>query len=116
MSFRQKLLFVCSKNQWRSPTAQKLFQNSDFYHARSAGTSDRARIKLTENLIDWADIILVMERKHLAIARQKYQQAISEKTVFVLDIPDDYQYMDAELIELLSDKISACLEIDRESF
>ncbi|MEB0262567.1 MULTISPECIES: hypothetical protein [unclassified Mucilaginibacter] len=43
------LLFICSKNQWRSPTAELLFKGHQLHNARSAGTRDKARIKLTKN-------------------------------------------------------------------
>jgi predicted protein tyrosine phosphatase len=58
------LLFICSKNQWRSPTAELLFKNHPTHQARSAGTSDKARIRISQKLIDWGDIVFVMERKH----------------------------------------------------
>ena len=57
-------LFLCSRNQWRSPTAAVLFKDNDLYAARSAGTSDSARIKITAGLINWADRIFVMEKRH----------------------------------------------------
>jgi predicted protein tyrosine phosphatase len=66
------LLFICSKNQWRSPTAELLFKNHPTHPARSAGTSDKARIKINQKMIDWADVILLMERKHLDIVRQRF--------------------------------------------
>ncbi|MBC8039317.1 MAG: protein tyrosine phosphatase, partial [Opitutaceae bacterium] len=44
---KTKLLFLCSRNQWRSPTAEALFKNHARYDARSAGTENGARIKVT---------------------------------------------------------------------
>ena len=70
--YREQLLFLCSRNQWRSPTAAVLFKDNDLYVARSAGTSDSARIKITAGLINWADRIFVMEKRHLAIIHRKY--------------------------------------------
>ena len=43
---RTKLLFICSRNQWRSPTAEDLFRDHAEYEARSAGTSDSARVRV----------------------------------------------------------------------
>jgi predicted protein tyrosine phosphatase len=71
--YREQLLFVCSRNQWRSPTAEALFKDSDLYVAKSAGTSDSARIKITPGLINWADCIFVMEKRH-AIANTPYDR------------------------------------------
>jgi predicted protein tyrosine phosphatase len=108
--YREQLLFVCSRNQWRSPTAADLFKDSDKYIARSAGTSDSARIKITPGLINWADRIFVMEKRHGAILQQKYPDLIADKLVVVLQIADDYQYMDAELIEILESRLAEYLD------
>jgi predicted protein tyrosine phosphatase len=104
--YRQQLLFVCSRNQWRSPTAAALFANSDRYVAKSAGTSDSARIKITPGLINWADLIFVMEKRHAAILKRNYPDLITDKSIVVLHISDDYQYMDPELIEILESRLA----------
>ncbi len=109
---REQLLFVCSRNQWRSPTAANLFKNSQLYVAKSAGTSDKARIKLTANLINWADHIFVMEKRHAAIIRQNYPDLIAGRSIVTLDISDDYQYMDPELIEILESRLAEYLDGD----
>jgi predicted protein tyrosine phosphatase len=105
------LLFVCSKNQWRSPTAEQLFKNHPIHSARSAGTSDKARIKVSQKLIDWADIIFVMERKHRDILKQRFASAIAGKEIVVLDIEDNYQFNDPELIGILQDAFGDYLEV-----
>ena len=107
--YREQLLFVCRRNQWRSPTAAALFKDRNLYVARSAGTSERARIKITPGLISWADRIFVMEKRHLAIIEQKYQAEIQGKNIFNLNISDDYQFMDAELIEILRSRLAEYL-------
>lgn len=93
------LLFICSKNQWRSPTAEAIFKNDPLHQARSAGTSPNARIKVSEKLLNWADIIFVMEKKHKQLLNEKFADALTHKTIIILNIPDEYQYMDDELIE-----------------
>jgi len=105
------LLFICSKNQWRSPTAELLFKNHPAHNARSAGTSDKARIRVSQKLIDWADVILVMERKHRDILKQRFALAIAGKEMVVLDIEDNYQFNEPELIYLLQERLSDYLEI-----
>jgi predicted protein tyrosine phosphatase len=109
---REQLLFVCSRNQWRSPTAANLFKNSQLYVAKSAGTSDKARIKLTASLINWADQIFVMEKRHAAIIKQNYPNLIMESSIVTLHISDDYQYMDPELIEILESRLAEYLDLD----
>ncbi|WP_245964506.1 arsenate reductase/protein-tyrosine-phosphatase family protein [Rufibacter immobilis] len=58
------ILFVCSRNQWRSPTAEKIFQPVQEHAFRSAGTSEQARIKISAKTLAWADLVFVMEKKH----------------------------------------------------
>ncbi|WP_295617147.1 protein tyrosine phosphatase [Chamaesiphon sp. GL140_3_metabinner_50] len=110
--YQEQLLFICSRNQWRSPTAANLFAASERYTAKSAGTSDRARIKITPGLINWADRIFVMEKRHAAILQQKYPDLIANKLVVVLHISDDYQYMDPELIEILESRLAEHLTLE----
>lgn len=101
---------MCSRNQWRSPTAEAIFKNSQQYHAKSAGTAPSASIKITEALILWADLIFVMEKKHKQHIIRKFQFAVHKKEIIVLNIPDEYQYMDEELVEALKIAIAPHLE------
>jgi predicted protein tyrosine phosphatase len=103
------LLFICSKNQWRSPTAELLFKNHPVHQARSAGTSDKARIKVNEKLLNWANVVFVMERRHSELLKQRFPKAIAGKELIVLDIEDDYQFGDPELVEILKDKLEGHL-------
>lgn len=103
------LLFVCSRNQWRSPTAEKTFRNQPGMSVRSAGTSRTARRQISLADIRWADLILVMEEKHKARLIANYRADVRYKTIHVLDIPDDYGFMDEELVELLKDKVPPVL-------
>ncbi|MDR3696584.1 protein tyrosine phosphatase [Mucilaginibacter sp.] len=100
-----KLLFICSKNQWRSPTAEMLFKNHPDHRARSAGTSDKARIKVNEKLLAWADVIFVMERRHKQLLYQRFPLILTEKTLIVLDIADNYRYGDEEMTGVLKEKL-----------
>jgi predicted protein tyrosine phosphatase len=93
------LLFICSKNRWRSPTAALLFRNHPIHSARSAGTSDRARIRVTQKMLDWADVIFLMEQRHSDIVKQRFN--LSGQKLIVLDIEDSYRFGDKELVSLL---------------
>lgn len=99
-----KVLFVCSHNQWRSPTGEAVFGRMDGVQTRSAGTSGNARRPISVADIRWADLILVMEDKHEQRIRADFRQEVAYKKLHVLDIPDDYSFMDAELIELIREK------------
>jgi predicted protein tyrosine phosphatase len=103
------ILFVCSRNKWRSPTAEKIYNHSAGLNVKSAGTEPSARIKITGILIDWADIIFAMEKKHKQRLIENFPSQISSKRIIVLDIPDDYGYMDPELIDMLKISVSSYL-------
>ncbi|WP_167283041.1 protein tyrosine phosphatase [Paenibacillus lupini] len=106
-----KLLFVCSRNKWRSLTAEKVFEQYSQYEVRSAGTEENARIKITAGHIGWADTIFVMEKKHLRRLQSKFASLLSGKQVICLGIPDEYVFMDEELIELLKNSVSEYIEV-----
>ena len=74
--------------------------------ARSAGTEPGARTKVTAGHIGWADLIFVMEKKHLRRLREKYAEEMDSKRVICLNIPDDYQFMQLELVDLLQAAVS----------
>lgn len=95
------ILFICSRNKWRSRTAETIFKNHPVHQVRSAGTESTARIRVIEKLVNWADLILVMEKRHLERLRERFGPIMDEKETIVLHIHDDYQYMDKELIEIL---------------
>lgn len=99
------ILFVCSKNQWRSPTAEAIYKDYADLNVKSAGTEPSARIKLNAKNILWADLIFVMKKKHRQRMFEKFPNEISEKKIIVLDIPDEYKFMDSELIEEIEAKV-----------
>ena len=92
------LLFVCSRNQWRSPTAEFIYRNYSGINAKSAGTEPSSRIRLNSKIIEWADLIFVMEKKHKQRMCENFPKESNDKKIIILDIPDEYQYMDPELI------------------
>ncbi len=107
---KTKLLFVCSRNQWRSPTAEALFKDHPRYAARSAGTEAGARVKLTAGHVGWADQIFCMEKKHAARVTERFAAELHDKPLVVLRIPDEFQRMDPALIELLRATLSGHIE------
>ncbi len=106
-----KLLFVCSKNKWRSLTAEKILNGVNGYDVRSAGTEKDARIKVTAGHIGWADMIFVMEKKHRRRLESKFGDCLAGKDVICLNIPDNYKFMDSALIDLLLEKLSSHITI-----
>jgi len=102
------ILFICSKNKWRSKTAETIFK--DRWSVKSAGTEKGARIRVTSSLIEWSEIIFVMEKKHKERLEDKYRNLLASKELIVLDIPDIYQYMDKDLIQHFKDVVPFYLE------
>lgn len=99
---RINVLFVCSRNQWRSPTAEKVYRNDDRVNARSRGTTRSAVRTITAADLSWADAVMVMEEKHRRRILADFPDASRFKPIHVLDIPDDYQFMDPTLVNLIS--------------
>lgn len=103
------LLFICSRNQWRSPTAEHLWRKRPNINARSAGTSPNARHRVSIEDIRWSDIIFVMEEKHKSRLIAEFAGLVDDKPIHILDIPDDYKYMDPELVEMLEQSVDGVL-------
>lgn len=101
-----KVLFVCSQNRLRSLTAETIFDGHGGHQVRSAGTEEGARIRVTAGHIGWADLIFVMEKRHRSRLEQKFREELATKPVICLHIPDDYEYMDEELIDRLQGSVA----------
>ncbi len=110
---RLNVLFVCSRNQWRSPTAEQVWRRHPRVNARSAGTSASARRVVGADDLRWADVVLVMEDKHKSRLLADFRALLLQKPLHVLDIPDDYNYMDPDLVELLGDPVADLLGLVR---
>lgn len=108
-----KVLFICSQNRLRSLTAQEIFDGEGGHQARSAGTEEGARIRVTAGHIGWADVIFVMERRHLHRLQQKFREEVAGKRVVCLHIPDDYQYMEEALIDRLRGGVEPYVDFGR---
>jgi predicted protein tyrosine phosphatase len=104
-----KILVVCSHNQWRSPTAETIYRSDPRFLIRSAGLSKHSPHFLSQTDLEWADLLLYMEKEHLEKIKKIYPKAPIPKNIN-LDIPDNYTYMDPELIEILTDKVEAIIK------
>lgn len=101
----KKLLFVCSQNRLRSPTAEAVFSEYEGLEVTSAGVDREAEVPLSGEAIQWADIIFVMEKSHRNKLSKKFQPWLKGKRVICLDISDEYEYMEPALVELLKKKV-----------
>ncbi|MEO9617257.1 MAG: phosphotyrosine protein phosphatase [Parasphingorhabdus sp.] len=99
-----RLLFICSRNKLRSPTAEAVLNGIDGVEAISAGTNNDSETPLSGDLIEWADAIYVMERQHQKKVTQKFRAQLKDKDLHILGIADDYRYMDPVLVTLIKRK------------
>ena len=102
---RLKLLFVCTVNRMRSATAHKIFESDPRFYVDSAGTDKSADTVLEPEQLEWADAILVMEKHHRNFIREKYPDFYRKKKIVCLYIPDDFDFMQPELISILKNKV-----------
>ncbi|MEO7496589.1 MAG: phosphotyrosine protein phosphatase [Massilia sp.] len=108
------VLFVCSRNQWRSPTAEQVWRRHPELNVRSAGTSTNARHPVTENDLAWADVVFAMEDKHKSRLMAAHRAVLAGKVIHVLDIPDEFRYMDAELVAQLRHAVGDILGLEQD--
>ena len=104
-----RALFICSRNRLRSPTAEQLFAAWPGVESDSAGLAPDAEVPLSAEQLQWAELIFVMERVHQRRLQQRFAPWLRGKRVICLDIPDDYDFMQTELVELLRRKVGAYL-------
>ena len=98
------VLFVCSANRLRSPTAEQVFSTWPGVETDSAGISSGASVLLSSEQVDWADIIFVMEKAHRTKLARRFRHHLKNKRVICLDIPDNYEFMDPVLVRILETK------------
>ena len=99
------LLFLCARNRLRSPTAERVFGSWPGVETASAGLAPDAEELVTADHLEWADIIFVMERAHRAKLQRRFKAHLKRARVICLDIPDDYDFMQPELVALLEQRV-----------
>jgi predicted protein tyrosine phosphatase len=101
----KNVLFVCSQNELRSPTAERVFSGRKDIEVASAGLNHDAPQPVTPDLLAWADVICVMEKAHLIRLRRRFRKYLNRQRLVCLNIPDLYGYMEPALVELLEEKV-----------
>jgi len=109
----KRVLFLCSRNRLRSPTAEQVFARRPDLEVDSAGLNHDAEQPLTPDLVAWADVIFVMERAHLRKLRARFRRHLGGRRVVCLEIPDNYAYMDPALVEILQARVPPLLGLPR---
>lgn len=105
----RNVLFVCSRNQLRSPTAEQVFCTREGLEVASAGLDPACGNPVTRELVEWADLIFVMERRHRTKLQRQFRDHLKKARVVCLDIPDDYAFMDPDLVRILEARVSPLL-------
>src|SRR5580704_8572621 len=106
----KNILFICGRNQARSPTAEQVFADYAGIEVASAGTSRGADVPVTAELLEWADIVFVMENNQRAKLSAQFRTSLQNVKVGCLGIPDDFAYMDPELVALLKSRVEPYLK------
>ena len=100
-----KILFVCAQNRLRSPTAEQVFAHWPGVETASAGINRDASVPVSPELLAWADLVFVMERRQRSKLSHKFRPQLRGKRIICLDIPDDFDYMDEGLVHLLNARV-----------
>jgi predicted protein tyrosine phosphatase len=103
------VLFLCARNRLRSPTAEQVFADWPGIETASAGVNPDADHPVTPELLQWADLVFVMERRHRDKLAANFRPYLGSKRIICLDIPDDYDFMDPALVRLLRKKVEGHL-------
>jgi predicted protein tyrosine phosphatase len=104
-----RALFICTHNRLRSPTAEQVFATWPGIETDSAGVGADADVPLAPEQLDWAEIVFVMEKLHRSRLSARFRRHLNGKRIVCLDIPDDYDYMQPELVRLLEKKVAPFL-------
>jgi predicted protein tyrosine phosphatase len=104
-----RALFICTQNRLRSPTAEQVFAEWPNVETASAGLGNDADVPVAPELLQWANIIFVMEKAHRNKLNKRFRAHLDGKRVICLGIPDDYGFMQPELVTLLKAKVGSFL-------
>jgi predicted protein tyrosine phosphatase len=105
MTRTRRALFICGRNRLRSPTAESIFQGRGGFETASAGLNPDADVQVSPELLEWADIVFVMERAQRAKLTKRFGKSLRGKKIVCLGIADDYAFMEPELVALLEAKV-----------
>ena len=108
MPQKPHILFVCGRNQWRSPTAARVYANDQRIEVRSAGVGLLSAHRVSQKDVEWADLILVKEQKHKSRLQEMFRD-MQLPPIECLEIPDDFGLIDDTLVGLIREGTEAYL-------
>ena len=107
-----RVLFVCSRNRLRSPTAEAVVADWPSVEALSAGTAPDADLRVSADLLDWAHVVVAFEARHRRRLAEAFGPHLRDTPVHVLGVPDDYALMDPDLVDLLRGRLPGLLGVE----
>jgi protein-tyrosine phosphatase len=110
MDDKPNILVVCGRNKRRSRTAEYIFKNDSRFRIRSVGLSPKSERQIKEKDIEWADLIFVMEQGQDSRILGTYRH-LEIPPIEILHIDDIYDYLDTELIDVMTERINSTLSI-----
>lgn len=113
-SHKVRVLFVCTANQQRSPTAEHMYASDKRFEVKSAGASELALRPVDLDLVRWAEWIVVMEDQHRQEIERRFSGELGSRRIFVLDIPDIYHYGDTTLMREIRDRFEPVYRKEKE--
>ncbi len=115
MKSKLNILVVCGRNKRRSKTAESIFRKEPLFNIKSAGLSPKSPSQISDSKIDWSDAIMVMEDGHKARILGQHRH-LELPPIFVLHIEDEYEFMQQELIEILTERIPETIKYELKNY
>jgi predicted protein tyrosine phosphatase len=109
----KRVLFICRLNRHRSATAERIFCKRKDLEVRSAGTEEDALVRVNARMLEWAEVIFVMDSMQLDSLRRMFPSHPVLDRIICLDIPDVFVFLQPKLVELLQEKVTR--HLDRSS-
>jgi predicted protein tyrosine phosphatase len=110
-----RALFICHYNRKRSATAERVFGKDPSLEVLSAGTSDEAMVQVNQRMLEWADIVFVMDGEQVQALAQMFPDHPALPQVVCLDIEDNYHFLDPELVTVLQERTRPYFERLRDA-
>ena len=110
MEPKKNILFVCTVNRMRSATAHEIYKTDPRFNVNSAGTDKSANQVITQELLDWSETVIVMEKYHRNVIRKQFPKVYETKKIVCLYIPDEYDFMQKELITILKNRFEVVIQ------
>lgn len=105
----RRVLFVCALNRYRSKTAEALYRDSPGFEVKSAGLDRIAKVQVSQELLDWADIVIVMEKRQRNVLHKRFRNLYQRKRIECIDVDDSHDFADPGLTALLREKLAPLL-------